>query len=124
MKKHARCLVFILGTSGIQRLVVCEGEVANLSCTHHADNEVMIHLLSAMYGRKDPALCCSSFTRLECNTTCEGNDSAVLKAARGQCREQNCLIWASNNIFGDPCPGSTKYLNLTYQCVFKQGMYE
>ena len=119
MKKHARCLVFILVTSDIQRVVVCEGGTANLSCMHHADNKV-IHLLSAMYGRKGSTLCCGSLTHAVCNTTC-AQDSLI--KARRYCEEQSCYIWASNYIFGDPCPGIHKYLNLSYQCIFKQGMY-
>ena len=120
MKKHATCLVFILGTSDIQRLVVCEGGIANFSCTHHGDNKV-IHVLSAMYGRKNATLCCGSLIFAACDTTCEANSS--LLEARGYCKEQYCTIWASNNIFGDPCPRAPKYLDITYQCGFKKGMY-
>ena len=117
MKKHAMCLIFILGTSDIQRLVVCEGGTASLSCPHDA----VIHVLSVMYGRKNATLCCGSLTRAACDTTCEANIS--LLKVRGYCREQYCKIWASNHIFGDPCPGAPKYLDITYQCGFKQGMY-
>ena len=116
MKKHARCLVFILGTSDIQRLVVCEGGTANLSCTHHAG----IHVLSAMYGRKDNITCHSENSY----ATCEAQDQDSLSIVKGICEgQQNCTIWASNNIFVDPCPGIHKYLNLSDQCIFKQGMY-
>ena len=116
MKKHARCLVFILGASDIQRLVVCEGGTANLSCTHHA----MIHVLSAMYGRKDNFTCHSYIPY----ATCEAQDQDSLRTVQKACEGwQTCLIWASNHIFVDPCPKSYKYLNLSYQCIFKQGMY-
>lgn len=30
---------------------------------------------------------------------------------------QNCSIFASTNMFGDPCPNTLKYLEAHYQCV-------
>lgn len=30
---------------------------------------------------------------------------------------QNCSIPASTNMFGDPCPGTHKYLEAHYQCL-------
>ena len=116
MKKHASCLVFILGASDIQRVVACEHENAYLSCTHHA----VIHVLSAMYGRKDNITCHSENSY----ATCEAQDQDSLRAVKGICEgKQICTIWASSYIFGDPCPRIFKYLNLSYQCIFKQGMY-
>ena len=100
-------------------MVVCEHRTANLSCTHHPDNKV-IHLLSAVYGRQGCTLRCDYWTPEECNTTC-AQDSLI--EALAYCKEQYCEIWASNHIFGDPCPGAPKYLEITYQCIFKQGMY-
>ena len=39
-----------------------------------------------------------------------------------RCNQQtNCSILASTNVFGDPCPGTLKYLEAHYQCV--PGMY-
>lgn len=35
-----------------------------------------------------------------------------------RCNQQtNCSILASTNVFGDPCPGTLKYLEAHYQCV-------
>lgn len=31
--------------------------------------------------------------------------------------KQNCSVLASTNMFGDPCPGTHKYLEAHYQCV-------
>ena len=117
IKKHARCLVFILGTSGIQRLIVCEYTEASLSCPHHAG----IHVLSAMFGRKDNRTC---YVHDHSNITCVASYQGSLRTVKNACEgRQNCMIWASSNIFGDPCPGICKYLDLSYQCIFKQGMY-
>lgn len=36
----------------------------------------------------------------------------------GRCsNQQNCSILASTSVFGDPCPGTRKYLEAHYQCV-------
>ena len=116
MKKHEMCFGIFLGTSDIQRLVVCEFQTARLSCPHHA----VIHVLSAMYGRKYNITCRSENSYI--NETCEEQDS--LSIVKERCGQQNCEIWASNNIFGDPCLGGIfKYLDLSFQCIFKQGMY-
>ena len=116
MTKHARCLIFILGTSDIQRLVVCEYETAYLSCTHHA----VIHVLSAMYGRTDNITCPSKNSYIKATCEEQNSSSIVKEGCEGR---QNCTIWVSHHTFGDPCPGIWKYLNLSYQCIFKQGMY-
>lgn len=31
--------------------------------------------------------------------------------------KQNCSVLASTNMFGDPCPGTHKYLEAHYQCI-------
>ena len=117
MKKHTRCLVFILGTSDIQRVVACEHEDAILSCPHHA----VIHILSAMYGRTDNITCRSEHSYIK--ATCEEQNYS-LSIVKERCEgRQNCTIWASNHIFGNPCLGIHQYLDLSYQCIFKQGMY-
>ena len=122
MKKHTRCLVFILGTSDIQRLVVCEGGTANLSCTHHADNKV-IHVLSAIYGRKDRITCRPIHSDI-LYTTCKQYGYDSLRIDKQICEgQQSCQFLVSRHVFGDPCPGISKYLELSYQCIFKQGMY-
>ena len=114
--------VFILGTSGIQRLIVCEWEDASLSCKDHADNKV-IHVLSGVYGRKENKHPCVCPKYLNCNTKCEKQDS--LRTVKDRCEGKTyCQFKVDNDFFGgDPCSRTRKYLNLTYQCNFKQGMY-
>ena len=31
---------------------------------------------------------------------------------------ERCIIEASNDLFGDPCPETFKYLNLVYSCEY------
>ncbi|PSN57298.1 hypothetical protein C0J52_02077 [Blattella germanica] len=41
-----------------------------------------------------------------------------LRVLHNRCsQQQNCSILASTNMFGDPCPGTLKYLEAHYQCM-------
>ncbi len=35
--------------------------------------------------------------------------------------EPECAVLASNDVFGDPCPGATKSLTFTYRCAGARG---
>lgn len=35
-------------------------------------------------------------------------------------QKQSCGIGVSSTIFGDPCPGTLKYLEVQYQCVSRK----
>lgn len=34
-----------------------------------------------------------------------------------------CIVYAKNEVFGDPCPGTSKYLEVHYTCL-KSGKSE
>ena len=75
----------------------------------------ILDIKGAMYGRKvsgDVACGHSSINDLNC----EGqNDLQVLKE---HCdRLGTCEIGASNLVFGDPCVGTYKYLQVQYVCA-------
>ena len=76
---------------------------------------------------------CNSATVLEIRTTSYGGSSAFIcgngEKSNGTCKEDKtnlvkkrcdnrpaCSIPAIRQIFGDPCPGLTKYLNIIYAC--------
>ena len=113
---------FIIGGSNITRLLVCENADDNtvrLSCS---DNKVL-HILTAMYGRKEKNTCNScTWINIFCDTNCEKPDS--LNRVKNRCEgSSSCHFKADNDFFVDPCYGTVKYLQLAYQCVFKLGMY-
>ena len=46
---------------------------------------------------------------------CESDKS--LNQVNDLCEDkESCKVQASNSIFGDPCPGTYKYLEVNYQC--------
>ncbi len=76
----------------------------------------LISVLSASYGRQSSTVCGNggNFATLECNA------ANSLDVVRGTCDGlQTCDIAASNDVFGDPCVETNKYLEITYKCEGK-----
>ena len=109
----------------IKRISTSLGEHTEIVCekSYHGlqrkeikclSNEV-IHVKKANYGRTATNICGTSST-----TTCYSTNSFDIVS--NNCEgKQTCTIEASNSIFGDPCGGIEKYLEVDYQCV--QGIY-
>ena len=66
----------------------------------------------ALYGRKKNNVCPGPNQK---NVRCESKNSMsrVKKSCNGK---QNCKIAAKNGVFGDPCVGTFKYLEVEYEC--------
>ena len=119
-------LLFIIDESSVIEEIVCE---------HAADNTVrlscngVIHILSAMYGRKerDPGSCSCDTDKYQCDvcdTNC-GNITDSSRRVKDECEgQQFCNFTADNDFFDDPCNGTCKYVQLAYQCVIKLGRYD
>ncbi|XP_065117889.1 L-rhamnose-binding lectin CSL3-like [Paramisgurnus dabryanus] len=95
----------------IQRQTACEGDTFSLNC----DNR-HIKVLSANYGRTNRAACSGGIPANQLsNIRCTRSSS--LSVLTNQCDgEHTCSLSASNTVFGDPCPGTYKYLAVTYIC--------
>ena len=94
----------------------CEGSTNSLVCAAGT----MISVKSASYGRTqaahvsgEPVVCPHSATS---NRNCHASSSAVKVEAACE-GKASCSIASSNGVFGDPCGGTYKYLNITYDCV-------
>ena len=89
----------------------CGGTSAKMSCP--ASNEV-VAVKSAMFGRKDSSTC--ECTGCMSNTNCAASNS--LEKVMDYCAGQNnCEFNADNDVFGDPCFGTGKYLAVDYECA-------
>ncbi|XP_061529432.1 L-rhamnose-binding lectin SML-like [Phycodurus eques] len=91
-------------------LIACEGSLAQLYC----DPGYVIAVYGADYGRRDQITC--TFERPPAqiqNTECLGPSEVVATMCDG---EENCAIPATNGVFGDPCIGTYKYLEVAYSC--------
>ncbi|KAI8513759.1 carbohydrate binding [Branchiostoma belcheri] len=102
------------GTSGLRR--VCEHQTLTISCPAGRQ----INIVSALYGRTSRGFCPSSQIR---TTSCRSPNSLVW--VRGSCQgRSSCSVRASNSVFGDPCYGTFKYLEVSYTCIACSGKRE
>uniref|UniRef100_A0A8C6SHG4 SUEL-type lectin domain-containing protein n=1 Tax=Neogobius melanostomus TaxID=47308 RepID=A0A8C6SHG4_9GOBI len=93
-----------LETTGSLSEMECEQSTVDLTCSGK-----VIRIHSADYGRSD-------------GTTCsEGRPSHEIRFSLSfRCNEKDkCTVKAVNSEFGDPCPGTYKYLQLDFSCVGK-----
>ncbi|CAJ1055514.1 L-rhamnose-binding lectin SML-like [Xyrichtys novacula] len=94
------------------RHVVCENSLAHLQC----GEGLVILVQRAEYGRADRTTC--SYQRYEpklANVHCSHISTKVADSCNGK---NSCVIRASNSLFGDPCSGIYKYLEVTYVCEY------
>nr|XP_046254129.1 uncharacterized protein LOC124064001 [Scatophagus argus] len=93
-------------------LVTCEHSWAHLYC----DEGQVIFVYGADYGRRDQTTC--SYKRpasqIE-NVHCSDPTNKVAERCNGK---NSCIIKASNTVFGDPCVGTYKYLEVAYTCDY------
>ncbi|XP_078671138.1 uncharacterized protein LOC144911186 [Branchiostoma floridae x Branchiostoma belcheri] len=102
------------GTSGLRR--VCEHQTLTISCPAGRQ----INIVYALYGRTSRGFCPSSQIR---TTNCRSPNSLVW--VRGSCQgRSSCSVRASNSVFGDPCVGTFKYLEVSYTCIACSGKRE
>ncbi|KAG8193521.1 hypothetical protein JTE90_003732 [Oedothorax gibbosus] len=90
------------------RIVACESSFLQLRC------EGRLHVLRANYGRTSNGLC--NEAALNFTEECVSPNANETVALRCEDREE-CEVEASNTVFGDPCPGTEKYLEVEYECA-------
>ncbi|XP_033635214.1 uncharacterized protein LOC117296416 [Asterias rubens] len=90
-------------------LLVCEGEELSIFC---APGETIV-IIEAVYGRSEDFQKCPSATQPR--GVCD--DGSALSVTRTKCqRKESCILPVSSEVFGDPCFGVKKYLEVDYQC--------
>eukprot|EP00300_Choanocystis_sp_HF-7_P023870 c25256_g1_i1.p1 GENE.c25256_g1_i1~~c25256_g1_i1.p1 ORF type:complete len:2949 (+),score=651.92 c25256_g1_i1:1898-10744(+) len=87
--------------------LACEDASVLLSCP----KETRINVLRATYGRLRASPCGSNNTVTDCQAT------KALSIVKQQCHDkESCEVHANSKVFGDPCPGVSKYLEVDYEC--------
>ncbi|XP_052257058.1 adhesion G protein-coupled receptor L3-like isoform X2 [Dreissena polymorpha] len=89
----------------------CEDSFVNLQC-----KEGHIRVLLANYGRFSLYICGMKGIDRDWNVQCSAKDSIRIVSEKCDGRKI-CSFQAANHMFGgDPCPGTTKYLEVQFYC--------
>uniref|UniRef100_A0A672HBI7 SUEL-type lectin domain-containing protein n=1 Tax=Salarias fasciatus TaxID=181472 RepID=A0A672HBI7_SALFA len=112
--------------NGRKKRVTCEGKTAKLRCgkillvllcpQHFTPlvSPVVISVVKANYGRLDGKKCSRGRSRAQLgNVRCKNPAKKVAQRCNGKRR---CNLRASNSVFGDPCRGTYKYLEVDFVC--------
>ena len=88
----------------------CEGTLVHLEC----DEGEVISPVRANFGRFNPTVC-NPEMNTEWSTRCIQPTS--LRQVNSICEGKTaCTIDVTSSVFGDPCPGTYKYLEVHYTC--------
>eukprot|EP00058_Branchiostoma_floridae_P019226 XP_002604716.1 hypothetical protein BRAFLDRAFT_80311 [Branchiostoma floridae] len=90
-------------------LHICERNSDSISC----QGDEVIQIVSANYGRTDPNVCSNNpVSVVDCLS------STAFQTVQSICdNQQSCTLDATNAVFGDPCSGTYKYLEVLYRCT-------
>ena len=88
----------------------CENEKLRLHC----DYPDTVHIYAAKYGRMEPGKSICPHQNIS-NMKCEAQ-KVLLRMTRRCANKQRCTVRADSAFFGDPCPGTYKYLDVIYGC--------
>ncbi|XP_053661470.1 latrophilin Cirl [Anopheles marshallii] len=101
----------LAGTPKYETAYACEGKTLMIEC----EPGDLINLIRANYGRFSITIC-NDHGNVDWSVNCMSPKS--LRVLHSKCaQKQNCSVLASTSMFGDPCPGTHKYLEAHYQCV-------
>ncbi|XP_052775573.1 adhesion G protein-coupled receptor L2-like isoform X2 [Mya arenaria] len=90
----------------------CENSFVNLQCKLPGER---IRILLANYGRFSLYVCGMGGIDKDWNVQCSAEESISIISQRCD-HKSSCDVQASSAIFGDPCPNTPKYLQITYFC--------
>ncbi|TRY98690.1 hypothetical protein DNTS_033437 [Danionella cerebrum] len=96
-----------------QSAKACDGELLILRCPRHST----ITVQSAFYGQSETHPGISTGMRCQWNNhSCSA--STVLQKVISECQgHRDCQLLVNHQVFGkDPCPGTPKYVHVTYRC--------
>ncbi|KAH3837550.1 hypothetical protein DPMN_110943 [Dreissena polymorpha] len=113
MAPYLKCVLLVAAFcaySALGSFIICEWQSAFLSCPAGKT----LNVTSGVFGRTRGNCICPSHNVENKNCTSSNSTSIV----QGLCNGKNtCSLYASIYIYGDPCPGTFKYLEVVHTCV-------
>ncbi|EDO32439.1 predicted protein, partial [Nematostella vectensis] len=89
--------------------IICERHNRTIQCPANKT----IDLSYANYGRTAPGSEACPNASIK-NTNCVSSSATITAACQGQ---NSCTLQAKNSVYGDPCVGTYKYIEIRYNCV-------
>jgi len=100
-----------LSTTPESHVFVCEHYQDSVTLNCQEPNH-LIKITYAQYGRRSRDVCpYGNHAKTDCGTS--ASENRVKEMCDGK---KTCMVAARNSIFGDPCVGTVKYLEVTYTC--------
>lgn len=95
----------------------CEDSRLNISCA----SGLHLNIIRANYGRFSIAIC-NAHGNTEWSVNCMS--PRTLRVIRARCQGgSECQVPVDSTIFGDPCPGTFKYIEVHYSCDHGESSY-
>ncbi|XP_051961073.1 rhamnose-binding lectin-like [Xyrauchen texanus] len=104
--------VFYICLPPIKELLTCDGKTANITCAYGN-----IKVLEASYGRTDSTTCSAGIDPSELTIGQCTEDTSISAVANKCDGENSCSIPVGNTAFTESCPGTYKFLKVSYKCV-------
>ncbi|KAH3789573.1 hypothetical protein DPMN_167756 [Dreissena polymorpha] len=103
--------MYFVYIAALGSVIVCEHSTLYLSCPFYP----RIYVYTANYGRTRGKSICDSSSTPNHRVYCGSHTSTSI--VQRMCNGKNlCNVPATNRVFGDPCRGIFKYLEVQYAC--------
>ena len=103
-------LVTIALVSDEMNVTACEGDGISIHCR----GDATIKITSAVFGRLSFAVC-KPYNQNTWTKFCRAKQA--LNVVKQTCEgRSSCFVYANTGVFGEPCLGLEKYLQVTYRC--------
>ncbi|XP_052760315.1 L-rhamnose-binding lectin ELEL-1-like [Mya arenaria] len=90
--------------------ILCEGSKGYIQCPPGQK----IAVYNAYYGRTHNGSICPHAVTSDQNCRASGSFNKIKNACHNK---QRCYLAANNGVYGDPCRGTYKYIEVKFSCV-------